>query len=163
MSSPTPSPELVQFVQSGISVLVGSRDARLMPDCSRAVGARVEDDGGTMTVYLPPVTSQVTLANLRDNGRIAVAFSRPADHRSVQVKGRVLEIREADAADREWIDRYRGELVQNWGFVGVPPRFTLRAVSWPSQAVRFRIESWFVQTPGPDAGAALQPGTETGA
>ena len=155
------SEELVQFLESGISVLVGSRDARLMPDSVRAVGVRLESGGAEMAVFLPRVTSQTTLANLADNGRIAICFSRPVDHRSVQVKGRVLAIADATAADRKWIDRYRTELVQCWGWVGVPSRTTLRMVHWPCAAVRLAIESSFVQTPGPGAGAPLDGAQST--
>jgi len=150
-----PSDELAQFFEAGISILVGSRDARLMPDSTRAVGARLEGERAEMTVFLPRATSGATLANLADNGRIAVCFSRPVDHRSIQIKGRVVAITDAVPADRVWIDRYRSELVQCWGWFGLPPRTTLRMAHWPCAAVRFAIETSFVQTPGPGAGAPL--------
>ncbi len=149
------SEDLAQFFESGISVLVGSRDARLMPDCTRAVGVRLERDGAEMTVFLPRSTSTATLANLADNGRIAVCFSRPIDHRSIQVKGRVLAIADASPADRLLVDRYRSELVQCWGWFGLPPRTTLRMAHWPCAAVRMAIETTYVQTPGPGAGAPI--------
>lgn len=148
--------EAARFVESGITVIVGSRDARLVPDCTRAVGVRVEAGGAEMTVFLPRATSETTLANLADNGRIAVAFTRPVDHRSIQVKGRVVAIADATAADRVWIDRHRGDLVQSWGYVGIPPRRTLRVAHWPAAAVRFALETGFLQTPGPGAGARLE-------
>lgn len=155
MSVAALSEELAQFFESGVSVLVGSRDALLMPDCTRAVGVRLERDGAEMTVFVPRSTSAATLANLADNGRIAVCFSRPVDHRSVQIKGRVIAITDATAADRLWIDRYRSELVQSWGWFGLPPRTTLRMAHWPCAAVRLAIETSFVQTPGPGAGAPI--------
>ncbi len=147
--------ELVSFLESGLSMLVATRDARLSPDATRAVGARVEKGGAELTVFLPSATCAEALANLSDNGRIAVCFSRAADHRSVQVKGHALEVREAAAHERGRVEGYLGALAEAWGFVGLPASATLRLAHWPCHAVRFRVESLFVQTPGPDAGAPL--------
>ncbi|MCK6445296.1 MAG: pyridoxamine 5'-phosphate oxidase family protein [Planctomycetes bacterium] len=149
------SPDLAEFLESGVSILVGTRDANLRPDCVRAIGARVETGGKELTVFLPSGTVGANLANLRDNGRIAVCFSRPMDHRSIQVKGGVLSIGEASEADRSHVDRFRAAYAQHLAFVGVPVRTTERMAHWPSYVVRLRVESIFVQTPGPGAGRPL--------
>ena len=149
------SADLAPFLESGISILVGTRDARLRPDAVRAVGARVEHGGEELTLLLPDATAAGCLADLRDNGRIAACFSRARDHRSIQVKGRVTRAAPADAADREVVERYRAAVAQEWGFVGLPPRITFRVAHWPCHAVRLRVEAVFVQTPGPGAGAPL--------
>ena len=65
------SSELAAFIESGISVIVGTRDARLRPDCVRGAGVRADPGAGTLTVFLPAATSERALANLADNGRIA--------------------------------------------------------------------------------------------
>jgi hypothetical protein len=148
------SPELATFAESGVSLLVGTRDSRLMPEATRAVGARVEAGGAELTVFLADATGADTLANVRDNGRIAVCFSR-VDHRSIQVKGTVLSVREAAPAEREIVERYNDLLTASWGQVGIPARLLRRWQRWPCHAVRLRIESVFVQTPGPGAGAPL--------
>lgn len=151
-------PELFEYLESGISVLVGTRDDRLFPDGCRAIGARVEDEGRGLTVFLPEATSVGVRANLQDNRRIAVGFCRPRDHRSIQIKGTVIELRPAEEADRETIDRYRRELVEEWGWVGIPPHVTERTAHRPCWAARLRVESIYLQTPGPGAGAPLGPG-----
>lgn len=143
------------FFESGIAVLIGTRDARLFPECVRAAGARVEPGGREVTVFLPVATGACTLANLRDNGRIAVCFSRAFDHRSIQVKGRVLEVRAASEVDRGAVDRYRAALAEAWNWVGVPTQITLRMNQWPCHAVRFRVEGVYSQTPGPGAGDVI--------
>ena len=74
------SAELAAFFESGVSVLVGTRDARLLPECLRAVGARVEPGGTEITVFVPKATSALTVANLQDNDRVAVCFERASDH-----------------------------------------------------------------------------------
>jgi hypothetical protein len=147
--------ELWDFCESGISTLLGTHSDRLVPDCGRALGARVGAGGSELTVFLPVATSEKSIANLRDNGRAAVCFARASDHRSLQVKGRVTDIREADEEDRERIVRYRNALAESWGAIGVPPRITLRLTHWPSYAVTIRVEAVFDQTPGPGAGAVF--------
>lgn len=147
-------PELARFFASGVSIQVGTRDASLCPEDIRGMGCRVEGEA-ELTVFLPDAVAEQTLANLRDNGRIAVCFTRPADHRTIQVKGRALAVVPAAPGDRADIDRYRGGLVQELGAVGIPSRLILRLSHWPCHAVRMRVEQVFVQTPGPGAGEAL--------
>ena len=157
MNAPLP-PEVAAFLESGISVLVGTRDSGLVPEALRAVGARIEAGGTELTVFLPAATSARTLANLRDNGRIAVCFSRPIDHRSLQVKGRLLSLRDGDGADRAAVERYLEALSECWQEIGVPAAVTRRLARWPAHAARLRIEEVYVQTPGPGAGAPLAAG-----
>lgn len=147
--------EFLDFLQSGVSITVGTRNDRLLPECCRAMGSRVEEDGRELTVFLPAGTAEQSVANLRDNGRIAVCFSRAGDHRSLQIKGTVVSVREAAEPDRQHILRYRRALAEAWGVIGVPPQITLRLAHWPCHAVRVRVEAVFNQTPGPGAGAAL--------
>jgi hypothetical protein len=151
------SEELAEFIQSGVSIQVGTRDACLVPDCVRLVGARVEAGRTEVTVFVPRATGAASIANLRDNGRIAVCFSRPADHRTIQLKGRIAALDDARAADRAVIDRYRSALAGVLAELGLPPRTILRMSHWPCAAARFRVETVFVQTPGPGAGDRLGP------
>lgn len=148
-------PELFEFVESGISILVGTRDDRLFPDGCRAIGARVEDAGRALTVFLADATSASVRANIEDNGRIAVGFSRTSDHRSVQIKGQVVALRLAEDSDRAFIDSYRHNLEGEWCQVGVPPSIVQRMANWPCWAALCRVESVFLQTPGPGAGNPL--------
>jgi hypothetical protein len=149
--------ELAEFIQSGVSIQLGTRDARLVPDCVRLVGARVEPGRKEVTLFLPRATGAKSLANLRDNGRIAVCFSRPADHRSIQLKGRILALDDATPSDRPVVDRYRAALSDVLSVLGVPPRTLSRISHWPCTAARFQVDSVFVQTPGPGAGDRLRP------
>lgn len=150
--------DLANFLQSGLSIVVGTRDADLAPEVARAVGARIDPDGAAATVFVPVATGARTRANLEANGRISVTFSRPADHRTIQIKGGVCELRAADEREREEIERYRAALTAALGYFGVPARLTARIEHWPCHAVRFRVEAVYQQTPGPGAGGALVSG-----
>jgi hypothetical protein len=151
------TPELAEFIESGISVLVGTRDARLRPDCVRAAGVRADPGAGTLAVFLPAATAERALANLADNGRIAVTITRAIDHRSLQVKGGALEVRPSTADERREIERYLDLLAADWGHVGVPRQATRSMNHWPAFTVTLRCEALFEQTPGPGAGGPLTP------
>lgn len=152
------SRELVEFVESGVSVQVGTRDSSLVPESVRAIGARVESGRKSIVVFVPVATGARTIANLADNGRVAICFSRMADHSTIQIKGRAREFALASDAERAHVDHYRGEFAQNLAFLGLPPRLSYRVSNWPCHAVRLDVETIWVQTPGPGAGEALRKG-----
>jgi len=149
-------PALVEFLSSGVVLGCASRDARLVPRSVWPVGLRVEPGGEEITVFLPVATAAEVVANLRDNRRIALVATAPVDHRAVQVKGQVLEIRPASDEERTETDRYRACLARTLDPLGVPRAVLLRVLHWPAHAVRFRVEQLFVQTPGPSAGQPFQ-------
>jgi hypothetical protein len=149
------SGELARFLQGGVSVLVGTRDGRCVPEALRGAGARVEAGGREMTVWFPAANGLRTVENLRATRRIAVCFSTFENHRSVQVKGEVIDVREGTPADRDLVEGYRARLAAEWGYLGVAPRLVLRLDVWPCFTVQFRVEQVFSQTPGPGAGAPL--------
>lgn len=149
--------ELVAFAESGTSVLVGTRDADLRADAVRGVGVRVWPDRCGLTVFMPVATSARTAANLRDNGQLAVTLSRPADHRTVQIKGTVRDVREARADERAFVEAYRRTLTAALLRVGMAAELTARLTCWPAIAAELEIAEAFQQTPGPDAGMRLGP------
>ena len=149
-------PDLVQFLSSGVVLGCASRDARLVPRSVWPVGVRVEAGGEEVTVFLPVATAAEVVANLRDTRRIAVVATAPVDHRSVQLKGQVLEIRRATDEERSHTDLHRAALARTLEPLGVPRMSVLRLQHWPAHAVRFRVEHLFVQTPGPAAGQPFQ-------
>jgi hypothetical protein len=144
--------ELVEYMESGVSLLVGSRDAALRPASARGFGVGIDAASCGATVFLPAAASAVTLSNLRDNGQIALTFSRGFDHRSVQVKGHVVSISETNEEQRQLQDRYFARFSEGLIFIGHQERLLRRVRYYPSYAVAFQIESMFDQTPGPGAG-----------
>ena len=148
-------PELATFAESGLSMHIGTRDGQLRPAVTRAVGLRVWPGGSQLTLYLAEATSRACVANLRENGKLAVTFSRPATHETVQIKGSVREVREATPEERPFVEDYRERFAQNLAPAGLPPRLTRRLRCWPAFAVDLEIEAVFAQTPGPGAGARM--------
>lgn len=149
------SADLAPLLESGVSILVGTRDGNLVSECTRGLGARVEAGGTELTTFVSEPLAGRTLENVADNHRIAVCFTRPIDHYSIQIKGRVLEVREASDEDLALVDRYRAGVARTLAEIGLPTRFTMRIATRPCWAIRFAAESMFVQTPGPGAGNPL--------
>ncbi len=146
--------ELVEYMESGVSLMVGSRDAGLRPAGARGFGVEIDAPARAATVFLPASGAAVTLSNLRDNGQIALTFSRGFDHRSLQVKGHILSIDEADERQHRLQDRYFALFSEGLIFIGHAQKLLSRVRYTPSYALRFQIESMFDHTPGPGAGRA---------
>ncbi|HLV66265.1 MAG TPA: hypothetical protein VKY73_10660 [Polyangiaceae bacterium] len=154
---PIPLPEaLTEFVEGGMSILVGTRDAALRPEASRGVGASVSPDRSRLTVYLNVAVADRTLANIDENGEIAVTFSRVVDHRTFQVKGKVLGVRRSGKKDRGIQEQWLAAFVEQLYLAGLPRSISRRLRFWPSVAVEFEIHDVFAQTPGPGAGRKLE-------
>ena len=92
---------IVHLLQTGVSVMVGTRDASLMPECTRAWGIHVGDGSWHRDVLLSEAFAGQTLDNLRENGRIAVTCTRPTDHITCQLKGQVRSMKPVTSANRE--------------------------------------------------------------
>lgn len=143
---------LAALIESGVSMIIGTRDASMRPECIRALGARVAADRSRLTVFVPLATAGRAVANLCDNGRIAVTFSRIADHHTVQLKGCVEAIAPADPDDRHTVDRYRRAVASELEIAGLPQHVVFRVHHWPCWAITLRPDEVFDQSPGPGAG-----------
>lgn len=151
--------ELKAFLESGPSVIVGTRDVGLAPEITRAWGPRVSEDRRSVSVCVPLATSAKTLDNLADNGRIALACALPTTVKSVQLKGTCIETSEPDAADLAAVEEHREVFAARNERIGVPRHMV--ETLWRRELetspvlvkIRFVPEQAFDQTPGPDAGS----------
>jgi hypothetical protein len=154
-------PDLVAMMARGVSVIVGSRDAALRPSVMRAVGSRVEANGRDIKVYLSRPQSRQLVQDIAATGHIAVVFSEPSTHRTLQLKASRAEMREADASDAPVLERYLRSMEQEIQKVGFAPPLTRAMLAHRIDdvvAVRFTPEQAFDQTPGPRAGTAFGSG-----
>lgn len=152
------SPDNVAFIARGVSTLVASRDAQLRPSVMRAMGSTVSPDGRCVTVYLSRFQARQLLSDLASCARIAVTFSQPASHRTLQLKARALRLRETTPQDEAVIEHYRAGMYRAVGEVGLGPSFVDAMLATDLDAlvaVEFAPDEAFDQTPGPRAGHAL--------
>jgi hypothetical protein len=149
---------LAAFVQTGVSITVGSRGAGDQPALARANGCRVAADRRTVTVLLAAAKSEALLEAVRGSRTLAAVFSEPPTHRTIQLKGTDAVVAAATHEDRaiaaRWADAFVAAVVR-LGY----SEAVFRAMLWVDPAdlvaVTFTPGAAFDQTPGPRAGAPL--------
>jgi hypothetical protein len=160
MSGTAPiSAEQVALMRRRVSIIVGSRDAAQRPHLMRALGCRIDPDLRQVTVFMGCESARAVLEDVQANGRIAVVFSEPTTHRSVQLKGDDAALRPLEPGDAAIIEDHRRRFGEEIGLLGFPLRVAQTLLEHGEcVAVRFTPQAAFDQTPGPHAGAALTPG-----
>jgi hypothetical protein len=151
-------PELLAFMERGVSVHAASRDPSLAPSVMRAIGSHVEEGGRRITVFVSRRQAAQLLQDLANDGPIAAVFSEPATHRSVQVKASRCTLRDGGAQDAPLLARYLASMEREIQRVGYPPHMTRAMLAHRPEdvvAITFAPEQAFEQTPGPRAGTAL--------
>jgi hypothetical protein len=146
---------IVTLLETGVSVMVGTRNSSLMPECTRAWGIRVGTKRDSVTIFLSKAFAGHTLENLRDNGQIAVTCTRPTDHVTCQLKGQVKSMKSVISADREVSRRWHREFIAELKAIGVPPALGEAWIAEPTVAVEITVSDVFDQTPGPGAGKKI--------
>ena len=146
---------LAAFLQEGLGIHIGSRDAGLRPNGARALAVSVEEDGEHLVVYAADVAAARILGDLQSNGCMSVLVGRPVDDRSVQVKGTFAGVRPAAVEERPLVEaQWTGYLTQ-LERIGIPRAGMAAWVTWPAMGLRMRVTALFEGTPGPQAGAPL--------
>ena len=154
-------PELKALIERGASVMVGTRDAELVPELVRAWGPRISGDRKRVSVCVAMAAGAKTIGNLQDNSRLAITFALPADSHAIQLWGRCTGTGRPRRDDLTAVQQHRDAFAQVNKGLGVPLAF-IEAL-WQRElagspdmvTIRFVIEQIFNQTPGPDAGAPL--------
>jgi hypothetical protein len=149
------SDDVFAFLTGGKSLVIGTCDKDLVPECARAVALAVAPDRKHVSVFLPEVVCGRTLDNLRESGRIAIGVSHPPDHRSLQLKGTLSKIEPASSEDLAFVRSYLHELSLLLDMVGLPANIVERLNYEPCLRAEVAVETIFLQTPGPDAGRLL--------
>lgn len=166
-TSPAPGPgallrpEHIALIASGVSTIVASRDAAHRPSLMRAVGADISPDGLQITVFLNRPAAAQLLADVQAHGHMAVVFSEPSTHKTVQVKTRAVTLRPPRPEDREVLQRYLTAMEWQLSQVDIRPEQTRVILDHRFEdlmAVSFTPDEAYDQTPGPRAGASLPGG-----
>jgi predicted pyridoxine 5'-phosphate oxidase superfamily flavin-nucleotide-binding protein len=153
--------DLVRMADTGVIVIVGTRDADGVPEVSRGWGVRVLSDCDALEICVSSRVCGRTLDNLADNQQIAVTITSPSNYRSFQVKGRAIETRSITPSDLERITRHQRAFTDEVVAVGMPQQSAVRLSSIEMEdapeitSIRVLVEAVFTQTPGPGAGSRL--------
>ena len=148
---------LCAFGAGGVSIGSGTRDERLRPHAVRAIGGR--HVAGRIVLFVPRLQGRLVLEDIAANGRIAVVFSQPSTHRTVQLKGRDARVVPFEPGDRSLAIAYRDALSADLQRIGYPPTLAvalLEGLDEGVDAVAFTPDEGYDATPGPRAGAPLR-------
>lgn len=149
--------EQAALIEGRVSIIVGSRDAQRRPHLMRAAGARLSPDRRRVTLLLPQARSRAVLDDLRDNGQVAVVFSEPSSHRTLQLKGSDAAVSPCGPEDAALAERYLRGFVVEIGQLGFSADLahTILGQGESLVALHFSVGAAFEQTPGPAAGQPL--------
>jgi hypothetical protein len=147
---------LTEFLEQGLAIHIGTRDQALRPNGCRVTAVRVEDQGRNLIAFIPKAATSAVLDDLRSNGQAALSFARPTDDRAVQVKGELMDLRDATPSEEAFVLGQWQSLLQQLDMIGLAAlESTSSWLMWPCVAVTIRVTNVFTQTPGPEAGAVL--------
>ncbi len=143
-----------QLLRSGVSVSLATRNSALVPNLSRAIGCRLDDDG-RVSVVLTGGDSVDLISDLAVNGAVAAVFSQPSTHLTLQLKANRVVIEPASETDVVAALGTRTGMLADLVRMGYPAEFSeafMRVDVDDLVVVRFYPERAFDQTPGPQAG-----------
>jgi hypothetical protein len=154
--APVLTPELVEFVHSGVAAGVASRDEVMRPAFARAWGPEVSADRRSLTLCVSAAQGSAMRANLEENGAVAVGFCPPTIAKAVQLKGAAVVLGEPDGDDLERVERHVRAFVAECARIGVAPEVAARMFDGSALVlISVAIDEGFDQTPGPTAGRRL--------
>lgn len=151
--------EHAAFMQSGVSISLAACSPENMPCAARAYGCRLSDHHRRLTVLLWRTQAAPLTDYIRQTGKVAVVFSFPPTHRTMQFKGSNATIADGSDLDRQVASNYREAFVQVLVQLGYEERLMRAFLACPPDdiaAVTFTVEAAYTQTPGPQAGGPLK-------
>ena len=151
-------PAQAAFIQGGVSVIVAGRDASLVADAVRGCGCRMSRDHRRVTVLVDRARAGTLLAGVAANRMIAVVFSQPSTHLTIQLKGTDAAAVRIQASDRRLVAAHREAWIADLASIGYARAFA--EALWGRlpealAAIAFTPSAAFQQTPGPAAGQPL--------
>jgi hypothetical protein len=155
-ADPRISQELAHFLESGLSVVLGTRNGDLEPDGAVAWAIRVHERGDRVTVFLHEIAAREVLRNLKSHPEIAIDLDQPTSHRACQVKGLYQSSRRARPDERALVLRQLDLFATDLEAIGIPRRMTEGWKVWPCRALDVKVTQLFEQTPGPGTGGPLR-------
>ena len=150
------------FLQGGVSISAASsgvRPAPTFPSLCRVLACEVAADRRRLTVLVSRAQAAQLLQDVGESGRLAVVFSQPSTHRTLQIKGEHAQIGPASARQLDAVRRHRDAFVSEVVPLGFPDslvRLLLTCDDDDILAISTIPVAVFDQSPGPRAGSMLQ-------
>ncbi len=151
--------EHARFIQGRVAMIAASRNPENLPSLARVYGCRVSSDRQKVTIFVSTFQSETLRRDLSAGAPIAVVFTLPSTHQTLQLKGASASIAELEEGDPEIMQAYGKAFAGELKSLGYQSGFAdaVAAVKEGSaMAVSFMPTAAFVQTPGPSAGTPLE-------
>lgn len=158
LNEPLIDADLSEFLMSGVSIHVASRNAANVACINRGMGCRVSPDRRQVTVFMRKSQCRELLEDFADNGAIAFVGSEPSNHRTVQLKGSDARQSPLQPDDEPMVAIQCATFGAGLVRLGYDPDLGLSLLGGECGdivAVTFTPASAFLQTPGPGAGDPL--------
>lgn len=149
--------EIVAFIESGLSIVIGVVGTGGRAQTGRALAVRAGPDGTIRLIYPEEGNAAVT-ETARTGGPIAVTFSAPLSHRTLQIKGFSSRMEVLGPQDQASIRQQTDAFAEVLRTVGHAPGFVQAFCDYrstPLSVLSFPAQAAFEQTPGPGAGRSI--------
>lgn len=150
--------EICEFLTGGVSILLASRNATLVPSIARAKGCRaVGGERASLRIIVSAAHAGELLEDVRRSGVVSATFTRPDTHRTLQFKGGDARVDAIQPEDRAAVEAYVPTFAATIDPLGFANEFTRAFFMSPGDevAIEFTPAQAFQQTPGPAAGARI--------
>ncbi len=148
----------VEFLQGNVVIYAASTDGNCQTNIARVAGCRI-DGNDRVTIFVAAASAAALLADVRDNGALAVVFCQPHTEKAVQLKSCDAQVVALTRDDYYLMSDYQQRIVNQILPVGFAPEM-LRSFFAPPRsdavAICFTPYAAFDQTPGPNAGILLE-------
>jgi hypothetical protein len=161
MDQPLIDASQIAFMCGGVSISIATCGDDGMPQLVRGIACKVAGDGREVTVFVPAEKSLAAQRDIAANGAIAVTFSQPSTHRTIQLKSRDAHIADLPPDGPALVDAYCDAFIAEVGQIGFKAPMVRSLLSCPPGqlvALSFCPGEAYSQTPGPNAGKALKAG-----
>ena len=147
-----------EFVAGVTSMSIATRNAQLQPAVGKALGCLVSGDRRRLTVLIDSQRSARVVADIAAGSPLAVVFSLPATHRTVQIKGERGTLAAATPTQQVRSRMHCDAIVEHLVALGYAEAALHAMFSYEPEAVLalfFAPTAVFAQTPGPRAGERI--------
>jgi hypothetical protein len=150
------APDIAGFCQRGLSICLASSDRRGEPIAGLGLACR--QDAGRLRILLDRRGHERLLRAVAAGAPVAVTFSQPETHRSIQLKAATASPAAFLPTDEPELMRQTAAMREELISVGYSAAFATIYSAFDRQELAVIVlapEQAFVQTPGPAAGSAL--------
>lgn len=147
-----------EFIAGTTAIAVATRDAQFLPNVGKGLGCAVGAGRRAVTVFVDREMSAQVAADLAAGSPIAVVFSYPATHQTLQIKGARASVAPATAAQRVRARTQLDAIVEHLAALGYDEPSLRMFFGFSPEAllaVTFAPTAVFAQTPGPRAGERI--------